>query len=878
MTMLSEWRNKTVLRLKALFRRKQLDRDMEDEVAFHLSMAEQKNLENGLGPIESRHAACRQFGNCGLAKERTRDMWTFAAFESFLSDIRFGVRMLVKNPGFSLVAVFTLALGIGANAAIFSVINGVLLNPLPYKDPERIVAMRPNDSPPNLVDIQRETRSFSQGGGINVKNMDYTSGTEPMQVRGGYVNAGFLETLGVPPMLGRIISPEEDVKGGPRLVVLSYSFWQNFLSSDPQVLGKTIALSGNDYTVIGVMPPNFVPPREHADVFVSLSAAYPDEASERDLHFMHAYWRLNPGMTLAQAQAEMSAMDHRLAGLYPDSETDRRTVFLPLQESLTGSVRPALLVLFGAVGFVLLIACANFAGLLMARAVARRQELVIRTALGAGKSRLICQALTESVLLAIAGGGAGLLLARLGISLLLSLKPAALDRFNSIHLDVHVLFFVFGISLLTGVVFGTAPAWSVTNLNSAESLKDGARGSTSGQSANLLRKLLVTAEFAIALVLLVGAGLLIKGFSRLRSVSPGFNPQHVMTMHLQLPEARYAKIPRQTQFRVQVLERLNALPRAEAAMVMDLPLSPNYVDPRVVVDGGPPVAAGAEPRAQTNSVMGNYFHVMQIPIRAGREFTPMDREGQPLVAIVNEEFVKERLPHRNPIGARIDWTRAPEPQRWMTIVGVAADVKDSSLGEPADPAVYTPFSQSEQAWRRWMTLVLRTSGPVPGLVDEVKKQVWSVDSQIPVSDILSMEDVMAVSLAQQRFNLLLLALFAVLALVLAGVGIYGLMAYSVSQRTHEIGVRVAIGAQRRDVLRLVVRDGAKLALFGIVIGIAAALGLTRLMASMLFEVTPTDPVTFAAVAFLLAFVALLACYIPARRATRVDPMVALRYE
>ncbi len=876
--MFSEWRNKTWLRIKTLWKRSQLDRDLEDEVAFHLAMREEKNRLVGIDPEESGYAARRQFGSTTGIRERNREIWTFAPLEELLQDIRFALRMLRKNPGFAAVAVLTLALGIGANTAIFSVVNGVLLSPLPYKDPGRIVAMRPNDSPPNVVDIQRQIHALSQGGGINVNNMDYTSGTEPVQIRGGYVNAGFLETLGVPPMLGRIISPEEDVKGGPRFVVLSYPFWQDFLSSNPQVLGKTIALSGNDYTVIGVMPASFVPPREHADVFVSLSAAHPDDASERDLHFMHTYWRLNAGVTLAQAQAEMSAMDHRLTELYPDSETDRRTVLLPLQESVTGSVRPALLVLFGAVGFVLLIACANFAGLLMARAVARRQELVIRTALGAGKSRLIRQALTESVLLAIVGGGAGLLLARLGISLLLSLKPAALDRFNSIHLDAHVLFFVFGISLLTGVVFGIVPAWSVTNLNFADSLKDGARGSTSGQSGNLLRKLLVTAEFAFALVLLVGAGLLIKGFSRLRSVSPGFNPQHVMTMHLQLPEARYAKIPSQTQFRVQALERINALPLVEAAMVMDLPLSPNYVDPRVVVDGGPPVAVGAEPRAQTNSVMGDYFHVMQIPIRAGREFTPMDREGQPLVAIVNEEFVKERLPHRNPIGARIDWARAPDPPRWMTIVGVAADVKDSSLDAPADPAVYTPFPQSEQAWRRWMTLVLRTTGPIAALVEETKKQIWSVDSQIPITDILSMEDLMAVSLAQQRFNMLLLALFAVLALILAAVGIYGLMAYSVSQRTHEIGVRLAIGAQPRDVLRLVLRDGAKLTLVGVAIGIIAALALTRLMASLLFEVTPTDPTTFAAVAILLAVVAFAACYIPARRATRVDPMVALRYD
>ncbi|HKN76426.1 MAG TPA: ABC transporter permease [Candidatus Acidoferrum sp.] len=876
--MFSEWSNKTWLRFKAIWKRRQLDRDLNDEAAFHLSMREEKNRLAGIDAEEARYAAQRQFGNATGLKERSREMWTFASLEGFLQDVRLALRMLLKNPGFTAVAVLTLALGVGANTAIFSVINGVLLTPLPYKDPQRIVVMKRNDSLPNVSDILRQTRSFSQSGGINIDNMDYTSGTEPMQVRAGRVNAGFLETLGVPPMLGRIISQEEDVKGGPRFVVLSYPFWQNFLSSDPQVLGKTISLSGNDYTVIGVMPANFVPPREHADVFVSLWVAYPDGASERDVHFMHTYWRLNAGVTLSQAQAEISAMDHRLAELYPDSETDRRTVFLPLQESVTGSVRPALLVLFGAVGFVLLIACANFAGLLMARAVARRQEIGIRTALGAGKSRLIRQALTESVLLAIVGGGAGLLLARLGISLLLSLKPAALDRFSGIHLDAHVLFFVFGISLLTGIVFGIAPAWSVTNVDIAESLKEGARGSTSGQSGNFLRKLLVTAEFALALVLLVGAGLLIKGFSRLRSVSPGFNPQNVMTMHLQLPETRYAKIPRQTQFRVQALERLSALPGVQAAMVMDRPLSTNDVNYRVIVDGDPPVAVGAEPRAQTNSVMGDYFHVMQIPIRAGREFTPLDREGQPLVAIVNEEFVKERLPHRNPIGARIDWARAPDPPRWMTIVGVVADVKDSSLDAPADPAVYTPFPQSEQVWRRWMTLVLRTTGPVPGLVDEVKKQVWSVDSQIPITDILSMEDLMAVSLAQQRFNMLLLALFAVLALILAAVGIYGLMAYSVSQRTHEIGVRLAIGAQRGDVLRLVLRDGARLTLLGIAIGIIAALALTRLMVSLLFEVTPTDPATFAAVAIVLAVTAFAACYIPARRATRVDPMVALRYD
>ncbi|HXJ03479.1 MAG TPA: ABC transporter permease [Candidatus Acidoferrum sp.] len=875
--MFSEWMHKSWFRLKSIFWRASLDRDLHDEVSFHLAMRAQQNRLAGIDSQEAHYAARRQFGNATSLKERTREMWTFVSLESLWQDLRFSVRMLRKNPAFTAVAVLTLALGIGANTAIFSVINGVLLAPLPYKDPQRLVAMKQNDSLMNILDIQRQTRAFSDGGGINIEDLDYTSGPEPVQIRAALVDAGFLETLGVPPMLGRIIVPDEDVKGGPRNVVVSYSFWQNFLSSDPHALGRTIALGGNDYTVVGVMPAGFALPREHADVFVSLWVAYPEAAPFRGVHFMHTYWRLAPGATLAQAQAEMSTIDHRLAEQYPETERGRQKVFLPMHELVSGDVRPALLVLFAAVGFVLLIACANFAGLLTARSVARRQELVIRTALGAGKLRLIRQSLMESALLAVSGGLVGLLLAEWGTSLLLSLKPASLERFKGIELDTRVLLFVFGISLLTGIVFGIAPAWSAASVDFAASLKDAGRGTTSGPSGNLLRKSLVTAEFALALVLLVGAGLLIKGFSHLLSVNPGFNPQSLMTMHLQLPATRYAEIPPQTQFRREVLTRLNSLPGAQAAMVTDIPFGGNYVAHGVIFDGKP-VPVGAEPRVQTLSVMGDYFRVMKIPILEGREFTPMDREGQPLVAVVNEEFVKQFFPHSNPIGARIDWIRAPNPHLWMTIVGVAADVKHSGLNQPVDPAVYAPFSQSDEAWRRWMTLVIRTSGPSVGLVDEVKQQVWDVDRQIPVSDIHSMDELMAVSLDQQRFNMSLLGIFAVLALILATVGIYGLMAYAVTQRTHEIGVRMAIGAQQRDVLSLVVREGAKLVFLGIAIGIAAALGLTRLMASLLFVVKPTDPAIFAGVAFLLAFVALAACYIPARRATRIDPIVALRYD
>ncbi len=873
-----DWPRELARRLSMLVHRRQFDADLEEEVRLHLELRQEEQFESGMTANEARAAARRRFGNAMYLKEESRIAWGWEWFENLAQDVRYGARMLRKSPGFSAVAILTLALGIGANTAIFSVINGVLLSPLPYKNPKQLVVIKEHDSLPNVMDIQRQTRAFSQGGGINVEKMDYIGATEPVQVRVGLINAGFLETLGVQPILGRIISPGEDVQGGPRLAMVSNHFWQNYLGSDPHAVGNTIQLGGNSYTVIGVMPASFALPAEHADVFVSLMVRDPGAGAERDLHFMHTYWRLKAGVTLAQAQADMAAIDRRLAEQYPAEEKERKTQLVPLQEWLVGDVRSALLVLFGAVGLVLLIACANFASLLMMRAVAERQELVIRVALGAGRGRLVRKTLTESLLLSVLGGAAGLLFAQWGTSMLLALRPEELARLSGIHMDTWVLLFVLVISVLTGIVFGMAPAWIVARADVAEALKESGRSTTASTMGHSIRKILVISELAVALVLLVGAGLLIKGFSRLRSMNPGFNSANVMTMYLQLPTTRYGEIPKQTQFRRELLTRLNSLPGVQAAMVTDIPLGGNYVGHRLVIDGRPPVAVGGEPRVQTLSVMGDYFHVMQIPLRAGREFTPLDREGQPLVAIVNEEIVREFFPHEDPIGVRICWAGDVGPPRWMTVIGVVADVKHSGLNQPTDPAVYEPFSQNDEAWRRFMTLAIRTRDASPGLVEEVKKQIWSVDGQIPVGDVHAMDELIAVSLAQQRFNMLLLGLFAALALILAAVGIYGAMAYSVNQRTHEIGIRTALGAQRRDVLRLVLGDGAKLACFGIASGIAGALALTRLMASLLFEVKPTDPATFAGVAILLALVALAACYIPARRAMRVDPMVALRYE
>jgi len=854
------------------------ENELDDELRFHLERETEKYLRSGMSQAEAARRARLEFGGLDQVKNECREVRGVSLVESLAQDLHYATRTLLHSPAFTACAVLTLALGIGANTAIFSVVNRVLLDPLPYPNPQELLAARNNDSLANLEDMQRQTRSFASSGGINIEPMDFTGTGEPMRVRGAWVDSGLFATLGVQPMLGRLISADEDVKGGPRNVVLSYPFWRDFMGGDPLVLGKAIRLSDNSYSVIGVMPKDFTLPREFADVFVSLWVGYPDAAAERDVHFMHTYWRMKPGVGLAQAQAEIAQVDHRLAEEFPDTERERSTLLIPLHEWLVGDVRPALLILFGAVGLVLLIACANFAMLLMARGVARQRELMIRASLGARNGRLIRQRLTESTLLALVGGAAGLLAAKAGTTLLLALKPAELRRFDAILMDARVFLFVFAISLLTGLLFGLLPAWSASRGDVAEALRENARTTATGVTRNPLRSFLVTAEIAMALILLAGAGLLIKGFLRLRSVDPGFNPANVITMYLQLPGTRYPQIPMQTIFRRELLNRINAFPRVEAAMITDLPLAGNYVGHRVVVDGQPTRAVGSEPEVQTLSVMGEYFGVMRIPLRAGRDFSAMDREGHPLAAIVNEEFVRQLLPGQDPIGTRIDWARSNEPHEWMTIIGVAADVKHSGLNQPVDPAVYAPFSQNDEAWRKFMTLVIRTRVPVAGLVEDVKKQVWSLDSQIPISEIQSMDDLLAVSVAQQRFNMLLLGSFAVLAVALAGVGIYGMVAYRVNQRTHEIGVYMALGAQHRDVLRLVMKDGVKLGLLGIVLGLAGSIALTRLMVSVLFEVKPTDPATLIGVALLLAVVAMLACYIPARRALNIHPMTALRRE
>ena len=795
--------------------------------------------------------------------------------QTLWQDLRYGARMFVKQPGFTLIVVFTLALGIGANTAIFTVVNAVLLRPLAYQEPERLVSFRSNESVLDVADIKSWNQSFADIGGNTVMPLDYTGGGEPAQWRAGLVTGDFFRTLGAQPLAGRVITDEDDKRGGQFVVVLSHGLWQRQFGADPGVVGKTVTLSGNNYSVIGVMPASFRTPRVETDVWAPVQVVYPLAATYRGVHFLQTYARLKPGVNIAQAQSEMIAIDKRLAEAFPAENKRRQTVLFPLHDRIVGQIKPALLVLFGAVGLVLLIACANFANLLLARAAAREQELVVRVALGAGRWRLARQLLTESVLIAALGGAAGVAFAIWGVDLLVALKPENLPLLETIRVDGRVLLFTLGVSVLTGVVFGLAPVWQAARVNVNDALKEGGRGSA-GAARHRLRSALVVGEIALALLLLVSAGLLIKSFWQLRNVKPGFNPDNLLTMRIELPEARYREIPAQTQYRRAMLDEVNSLPGAQAALISELPMTGDLLTHDFAVEGQQ-LSPGEEPDVQTLSVEGDYSRIMQIPLMAGRDFTPQDNENAPLVGIANQSLAHRFFKDQSPIGKRVRWAR-DEQINWITIIGVAGDIKHFGLDQPEEPALYTPYPQSGRAWKRWMNLAIRSQGDAAAITQEVKSRVWKVDAQIPLTKTRTMAEVMSASVEARRFNMLLLGIFAAVAMLLAAVGIYGVMAYAVTQRTHEIGVRIALGAKPRDVIGMVVRRGMRLTLIGAAAGLALSFALTRLMSTLLFGVGATDPLTFALVSLLLAGVAMLACYIPARRAAKVDPMIALRCE
>ena len=866
-------------RLKSLFHKRSLDADLEAEMATHLHLAVEENIRLGMPAEEARRKALVRFGGIESAKELHRDTRALPQFETLAQDLRYASRALIKNRGFTAVAILTLALGIGANTAIFTVINAVLLRSLPYANAKQLVTWRQNESLMDVDDIRALSgRLFSAGGAVNEETMDYTGTAEPVEVHAGYADAGFFKVLGVNPLFGRTLMPEEDRKGGPRAVVLTYSFWRKYLSSDPNVLGKTIRLSGNGYTVVGVMPRAFAAPQFDADVFVSLRVVYPEAAAYRGVHFMRSYWRLRSGVTLSQAAAGMKVIDARLAAAYPEEEKNRRTVPVALQDWVAGPVRPALGVLFGAVCLVLLIACANFASLLMARSVSRRREMVVRAALGGSRNRLIRQSLTESSLLAALGAAAGLTLAVLGTRLLIAAKPAALARYDHLPIDGTVLIFTLVVALLTGFIFGLMPARNAARPEVSDALKQETRTASAGSVARDFRGLLVMGEIAMALVLLVGAGLLIKTFLRLRSVDPGFNPDNVISLFIQLKSTQFTEVPKETLFRRELLARLNTVSGVQAAMISDLPLTGGEVSHSVAIESRANDAPGDEPEVDTFCVMGDYFQVMQIPLRSGRPIRDSDRENQPLVAVVNEALAREYFPGRNPIGQRIRWARDAGAPRWMTIVGVAANVKQYSLAEPPFPAVFIPFAQSSEPWRRWMSVVVRMPHISSDLIQSMKARIWSLDNSIPLNHMEEMDQLLRLSISERRFNMFLLAMFAAVATALAGVGIYGVMSYGIGQRRHEFGIRIAVGALPTDVLRLVLREGMRLAAIGVIAGIVTGSALTRFMRTLLFNVAPNDPIILTGVVLLMLGVTLAACLIPAHRAIKVDPIVALRYQ
>jgi putative ABC transport system permease protein len=793
-----------------------------------------------------------------------------------ISDLKFALRSLGKNPAFTLIAVLTLALGIGANTAIFSVVNGVLLRPLPYPEPERLVTLRSNQSVPELEDLQTQSQSFESMGGVSFQAADYSGGAEPIQIEVGLVASDFFKVLGGRAALGRTLTADDDRFGGERVPVLSHALWQRQFGGDPGIVGRNINLAGQSYTVVGVAAPDFRPPRTTLEAFAPIRVFYPVAAKSRGAHLLRVYGRLRPGVTMSAAQSELRVIDQRLAQANPEENKNRQSVLLSLHERMVGNIRPALLVLFGAVGLVLLIACANFANLLLARMASRTQELTVRAALGAGRGRLIRQVLVESIVLSVLGGAAGLLVGSWGMDALLALKPEDLPRVDSVHLDGAVLFFTMALALVTGLIFGLLPAWQATRVEIAGALGSAGRSVTSARSG--FRSALVVAELGLALLLLIGAGLLGKAFWQLTSVTPGFNPENVVTMRVELPEARYKTVQPQTQFRQQVLDNMNTLPGVEAAIVSEMPLGGNAINHNFIIEGRPPIPAGEEPELYSRSIMGAYFKVLRIPLLQGRALSRDDRADTPAVGVINESMARQYFGGENPVGSRIRWARS-EGVDWITIVGVVGNVRHFGLANAEEPAIYTPYAQSGQDWKRWSEFVIRTPGKMDGpLVAQLKKMVWKVDPSIPVTQVRPMSEVLSASLAAQRFNTLLLVIFAAVALLLASVGLYGVLAFTVAQRTREIGIRMALGAQARDVLRLVLRQGLALSILGVAVGISVALAGTRVLRGLLYGVAPTDPATFAAVALLLVGVALTACLVPARRAMRVDPMVALRHE
>jgi predicted permease len=815
--------------------------------------------------------------------------------QTLLQDLRYGARILLKQPGFTLIAVITLALGIGANTAIFSIVNGLLLNPLPYRNAERLAIIWTHSpganvaldwpSPGQFSALKTENSVFEQLALAQGSNVILTGNAEPERLGAVRASSAVFSLLGAQAMLGRVFLPEEDMPDKTLTVILSHGLWRRRFGGDPKVLGQTLTINGRSYSVVGVMPPDFelgheVMPTVGSVAQAELLLPLPLSAERMNNHGDENYnvlARLKPGATIAQAQTELNLAVRRLEQQFPDRyPSSRRFSFSirPLLEQAVGDVRLALYVLLGSVGCVLLIACANVANLLLARAATREREMAVRTAIGAGRWRVVRQLLTESVLLSTAGGALGLLLAVWGLALLRWLDPGDIPRLAAIGIDNRVLAFTTAVAVLTGILFGLAPALRSSHVNLSETLKEGGRSLVGGH--HRLRNLLVVIEIAIAVVLLIGAGLLIRSFSRAQQVEPGFAPQNVLSMRMALVGQSYSEEARRVNFYQQLWERIRRLPGVEAAGgVSALPLTGGIGWGSVTIEGYDASSGQSMIQSDFRIASVGYFETMKIPLIRGRFFAEQDAKESQRVVIVDENLARTYWPNADPIGKRMKLGAANGDSPWMTVVGVVANVKHYALDTDSRVALYMPHMQNGAGS---LSIAVRTTTDPLGMAASVTREARALDPNLPLYDVKTMRQWLSDSLARRRFAMLMLGLFAMVAALLAGVGIYGVMSYSVAQRTREIGIRVALGAQTRDVLRLIVRQGMSLAGIGVGLGLLAAIAATRLMVSLLFGVRATDPLTFAVIALLLALVALVACWIPARRATKVDPMIALRCE
>jgi putative ABC transport system permease protein len=806
--------------------------------------------------------------------------------DNLLKDIRYGVRGLFKRPGFTAIAVITLALGIGANTAIFSIVNAVLLRPLPYPQPDQLVVLRETSaqgrvtesvSAGDFLDWRQQTQAFENMAAYRYESLNVTGSDRPERVSGLIANSNLFSVLKVQPLLGRTFLPEDQGTGDARIVVISYGVWLRRFASDPAVTTRKLTINGRDLAIAGVMPPGFDFPGD-ADLWVPARSAVPehvlkpnaDMTRDRSTGYLDVIGRLKPGLTIEQAQADLNIVASRLSQQYPDSNQGRGVKAFSLHERLVGNVRATLLILFGAVGFVLLIAGANVANLLLARGATRYKEFAVRRALGASRGRLVRQLLTESVLLTSLGGVLGLLLAQWTMRPLLSLVPAGVHGLTETRIELNVLLFTFAVSVLAGIFFGLVPALQNSNARLSDALKESARGSGLSPSRNRARSFLIVSEVCLSLVLLVGAGLMIKSFILVQRVNPGFRTYAVQTARLMLPPTKYPEKRQQAEFFSGVIDQLKGSPNVDlAAAISRLPLTAGNSDRSIEVEGRP-----IDPQeglvVDYRSVSPSYFRTMGIPLLRGRDFSDQDNATAPATVIVNEQLA-QRVFGSDPIGKRL---RIEGSEDWMEVIGVTGNVKHFGLEAPVNPEIYVSYQKFP--WP-FMSVVTRSRNGVD-LSNEIRSSVWRVDRDEPVSEVVTMDLLISRSVADRRLNVLLLGIFGGVALLMAAIGIYGVISHSVSQRTHEIGLRMALGARTSDVIKLILKNGMTPALVGVAAGLLGAFALTRLMRSLLFGVTTTDFPTFAGVALMLLAVALLACYIPARRATKVDPLVALRYE